>query len=80
MDKNDLISRGAAMEIVKRTSGDYAAAWAEIERLPAIDPEDLRPKAHWYDIGSLSCRCSACGCKNNRESRYCPMCGAKMEE
>ena len=34
---NDLISREAAMEIVKRTSGDYAAAWSEIRRLPAVD-------------------------------------------
>ena len=34
----------------------------------------------WFDIGSMSCRCSECGCKNNRENRYCPNCGAKMEE
>ena len=33
----------------------------------------------WVDVGSLSCRCTECGGKNNRESRYCPHCGAKME-
>ena len=35
---------------------------------------------HWYDVGSLSCRCSKCGCKNNWESRFCPNCGAEMEK
>lgn len=32
----------------------------------------------WTDIGSLSCRCSKCGCKNNRQTNYCPACGKKM--
>lgn len=30
----EYIEREAAMEIVKRTSGDYATAWVEIRRLP----------------------------------------------
>lgn len=34
---------------------------------------------HWVDVGSLSCRCSECGCKNDRERRFCPNCGAKMD-
>lgn len=34
--------------------------------------------AHWFEVGSLSCRCSACGCKNDRETAYCPHCGSKM--
>ena len=34
---------------------------------------------HWFDVGSLSCRCSECGCKNNKESNYCPECGAYMK-
>ena len=34
---------------------------------------------HWEDVGSLSCRCSECGCKNDRETRFCPNCGAKMD-
>lgn len=36
MDK-EYIDREKAMEIVKRTSGDYAAAWTEIRQLPAAD-------------------------------------------
>jgi len=34
---------------------------------------------HWEDVGSLSCRCSECGCKNDRETMFCPNCGAKMD-
>lgn len=33
----EYIERGRALEIVKRTSGDYAAAWSEIGKLPAAD-------------------------------------------
>ena len=40
----DYISREAAMEIVKRTSGDYAAAFSEIRKLPAADVEPVRHK------------------------------------
>lgn len=36
MDKQ-LIYREDALEIVRRTSGAYAAAFAEISRLPAVD-------------------------------------------
>ena len=33
----------------------------------------------WIDKGSLSCRCSKCGCKNYKETKWCPNCGAKMD-
>lgn len=36
-------------------------------------------KGRWIDKGSLSCRCSECGCKNNKETAFCPNCGARME-
>lgn len=36
--------------------------------------------AHWTEQGSLSCRCSACGCKSPSPFAYCPNCGARMEE
>ena len=56
-------------------------AWEEIidalENLPAADVVEVR-HGYWYDCGSLSCRCSECGCKNNRETAYCPSCGARM--
>ena len=79
MDKKEYIERVAAMDVVKRTSGDYAAAWAEIAHIPAADVVEVR-HGTWTDIGSLSCRCSECGCKNNRTTPYCPLCGARMDK
>ena len=35
---------------------------------------------YWYDVGSLSCRCSNCGCKSPQEYKFCPNCGAFMED
>lgn len=49
----------------------------EIHFMPAADVAPVR-HAHWFDVGSLSCRCSGCGCKNDRQTAYCPACGAKM--
>ena len=37
-----------------------------------------RKKGKWYDVGSLSCRCSECGCKSLKEYLFCPNCGADM--
>ena len=63
---SDYISREAAMEIVKRTSGDYAAAFSEIRRLPAADVE-LARNGNWNirlaDEMTLCLECSICGRK-----------------
>ena len=40
---------------------------------------DVVKTGKWFDKGSLSCRCSECGCKSPKEYNYCPNCGAKME-
>lgn len=29
----------------------------------------------YYDIGSMSCRCRNCGCKNTKPNRVCEKCG-----
>lgn len=49
-----------------------------VDEAPTIDAEPVR-HGEWFDKGSLSCRCSECGCKNTRESAFCPNCGAKMD-
>lgn len=48
-----------------------------IDEILAADVVEVR-HGYWHDCGSLSCRCSECGCKNNRETAYCPACGARM--
>ena len=50
-----------------------------ITSMPAADVVEVR-HGTWTDIGSLSCRCSECGCKNNRTTPYCPLCGARMDK
>ena len=48
--------------------------------IDTISAADVAPVRHgrWWDKGALSCRCSECGCKSNRESKYCPNCGAEV--
>lgn len=49
----EYIKREAAMEIVKRTGGDYAAAFAELRKLPAADVAPVRhgrwEEADWIE-------------------------------
>lgn len=42
-------------------------------------PKVQQKTGHWFDVGSLACLCSCCGCKSKQESRFCPNCGAKMK-
>jgi len=74
---NDLISRMAAIEAY--LDADPEATFTEI--LDSVSAVDAAPviNGRWYDKGSLSCRCSCCGCKSNKEYNYCPYCGAKMD-
>lgn len=73
----DYIKREDAVEAVKHAWAKGIEPSQYIEIIPAAD---VTRAAHgkWYDVGSLSCRCSNCGGKNNRESNYCPICGARM--
>lgn len=91
MDKNDLISRSATLRAMKM---DIAPPFRVVMEMPAIDPEELRPRGRWvYDNHGAPC-CSICGGVDalDREeylirdkirdnaSNYCPNCGAKMTE
>lgn len=80
---DEYIRRAEALEITTRTCGDYAAAFAEIRKLPAAD---VAPVVHgkWGDNGiegSMLVKCSVCGfdCGANSFS-YCPNCGARMRQ
>ena len=57
---------------------DAIEIMAGIHFMPVAGVAPIR-HAHWFDVGSLSCRCSGCGCKSERETAYCPNCGAKMQ-
>lgn len=78
----DYIKREEAMEIVKRTSGDYASAFAELRKLPAVD---VAPVRHGKRIpfrsefaGGIQ-YCSVCEIGFSDRTAYCPHCGAVMD-
>ncbi len=79
---DEYIKRAEALEITTRTCGDYAAAFAEIRKLPAAD---ITPVVHgkWVDNGipdSILNGCSVCGFTCGSSSFfYCPKCGARMD-
>lgn len=56
----------------------------EAKKAPIIDPESLRPTAHW-DIKETDCRdvilcwkCDKCGRLSRDDYPYCPWCGKRM--
>lgn len=48
-----------------------------LDVMPSADVVEVK-HGEWVDKGSLSCRCSNCGCKSSKESKFCPHCGADM--
>ena len=93
---SDYIEREAALDTVKRTSGDYAAAWAEIAHMPAAD---VAPVRHGRWIGSemnfgycdiiqkeyiaKKYICSECGYETGDQAKKfvcCPICMARMDK
>ena len=63
----------------------------DIEEAPTIDPESLRPTAHWeneedFNGDPVVWFCSACkerfflydGTPQENDYKYCPYCGARM--
>lgn len=47
---------------------------------PTIDPESLRPTAHWISdsAGSTNVVCSACNAISFAAYNFCPECGKRM--
>ena len=55
------------------------AQWvSDVKAIEAVPSADVvgRKRGEWFDVGSLSCRCSNCGCKSPREYSFCPNCGS----
>lgn len=91
----EYIEKAAALDVVKRTSGDYAAAWSEIAHMPTADVVEVR-HGRWIEDertypgpGLKNNLCSVCGeiagswkegLEPGRKWAYCPNCGALMRE
>ena len=84
---DEYIRRAEALEITTRTCGDYAAAFAEIRKLPAADVAPVR-HGHWIkdeffsDEVNNGEKCSQCGELIGwfgNLPKYCPGCGALMD-
>ena len=52
----------------------------EVKKAPTIDPESLRPTAHWISDsgGSTNVVCSACNAISFAAYNFCPHCGKRM--
>ena len=79
---DEYIKRESAMDIVRRTSGDYVAAFSEIRKLPAVDVAPVR-HGLWIKRKSENFHaCSECSFETSPYmscTNYCPNCGAKMD-
>lgn len=59
----EYIEREDALDIIKRTQGDFATAWIEVAHLPASDVAPVRHGTwimHDDDLLGRSCECSEC--------------------
>ena len=90
----EYIERAVALDVVKRTSGDYVAAWSEIVQLPAADVAEVvhgtpvtevRKKTivgYHEEIGVLAEDRSTLYRRNmvhvDIPYDYCPVCGATL--
>lgn len=59
-------------DLIKSARKHIAEALELIDIIATMKPK----KGYWYDKGSLSCRCSNCGCKSTHEYDFCPICGS----
>ena len=70
---------------------EYEEFQKNLDNIPTIDPESLRPTAHWINEDSFYkdstvWSCSACkgkivlhgGTPENENYQYCPHCGKRM--
>lgn len=83
-----LIDANEAIEALDRAEielypSEYKAFQKEIDKIPTIDPETLRPTAKWSlgrieDHIVMNFICGNCGARSELNYKYCPKCGARM--
>lgn len=79
-------------ESTKEKSADirsFVKVLRETKKLPTIDPESLRPVAHWEPVdpeSDIEFKCSKCegvisaDWDGSEYFEYCPYCGAKVKD
>lgn len=88
--KTELIDKGALIGRLLDKHFYPAIVRAEIEKAPVVDAEPVR-HGHWLlldECANAGVYCTRCGKKVYKEqyanqkikSKYCPNCGAKMDE
>lgn len=87
---NEFVDKNEVLEIIRRTCGDYATAWAKVAHLPSLDVTPIiHGKWCWYpderDRQELCCsECEEFAPYNGDGfqilTEYCPHCGAKMDK
>lgn len=93
IDANALKKR--AVKVMFRDTSEigefYAVGTCDIDIMPTIDPDTMRPTAYWINEdsfykNSIVWKCSACkakfvlhsGTPENNNYQYCPYCGARF--
>lgn len=78
IDANNVME--AVFCAVELYNSEYLAIQDEIKKIPTIDPESLRPTAHWISDsgGSTNVVCSACNSISFAAYNFCPECGKRM--
>ena len=78
----DAISRQAALDCFTATKlKKFDFILHAREEIKKLAPVNLTKTGHWIeDEYEMEVRCSACGEENDKWSKYCPNCGAKMVE
>ena len=89
---NEYIERAAALDAVKRTSGDYMAAWSEIAHMQAANVAEVvrcgqcrysgpasKLSQKYGAPGVLTCHGPMCNRRNVTETDFCSH-GARMDK
>ena len=83
---NEFVNKEEVLEIIRSTCGDYATAWAKVAHLPSLDVAPivhgewlLRHEGYGHYWECSSCHKNPC-IYVTKDTRYCPNCGAKMDE
>lgn len=86
VDANGIL-RSVGMSGCGYEGSEYQAYKAGVEYVrglvddePTVDPESLRPTAHWLSdsSGSTNVVCSACNAISFAAYNFCPECGKRM--